>query len=62
MRTILLLLLSLIAIPSTQGTAEAKTDQCKICRDYNAACVKAHSKEACGSELKICLKHCRESK
>jgi len=61
-RTILLLLLSLAAIPSSQAIAQAKTDQCKICRDYNAACVKAHSKEACGSELKVCLKHCRETK
>ena len=61
MRTTLLLL-SLVAIPSPQGIAQAKTDQCKICRDYNAVCAKAHSKEACGSELKICLKHCRETK
>ncbi len=45
-----------------QHAAQAKTDQCKICRDYNAACVKAHSKEACKSELNICLKHCREPK
>ena len=53
----LVLLLALAAFP---GAAHAQTgDKCKICRDYNAACVKAHSKEACKSELNVCLKHCR---
>ncbi len=57
-----LLALAMIAALFAQGAAHAQADKCKICRDYNAACVKAHSKEACKSELNICLKHCRESK
>ncbi len=31
---------------------------CKVCRDYNRACLQAHSKQACKSELEMCLKHC----
>jgi hypothetical protein len=60
MRAILpLVLLGAMLAP---GGAHAKADKCKICRDYHAACIKAHTKEACGSELNICLKHCREPK
>jgi hypothetical protein len=28
-------------------SVHANEDTCKICRDYQAACVKAHTKEAC---------------
>jgi hypothetical protein len=34
-------------------------DDCKICRDYHQACVKAHSQGACKSEYDICMKHCQ---
>jgi hypothetical protein len=60
MRT--LLPLSILVVLLGQSFAQAQADKCKICRDYHSACVKAHTKEACQSELKICLKHCRESK
>jgi hypothetical protein len=60
MRTALLAL-SMLALLG-QPFAQAEADKCKICRDYHSACVKAHTKEACQSELKICLKHCRETK
>jgi hypothetical protein len=53
-----LLVLSTLAVWFGVEAAQAKEDKCKICRDYHAACVKAHTKEACQSELNICLKHC----
>jgi len=34
-------------------------DDCKICREYHQACVKAHSQGACKSEYDICMKHCQ---
>jgi hypothetical protein len=34
-------------------------DNCKICREYHQACVKAHSQAACKSEYDICMKHCQ---
>ena len=44
------------------GTASAETlGSCKVCREYNRACLQAHSKQACKSELDICLKHCKQS-
>lgn len=58
----ILLALAVMAAPFAQGAAHAQGDKCKICRDYNAACVKAHTKEACKSELNICLKHCRDKR
>lgn len=61
MRTILAVL-TVGAAVLAHDAAQAKTDQCKVCRDYNAACTKAHTKEACKSELNICLKHCRDTK
>jgi len=57
-----LLVLSIFAVLPGVESVQAKEDTCKICRDYHAACVKAHTKEACQSELNICLKHCRAPK
>ncbi len=55
-----LLALTMNGGPFAQGDANGQGDKCKICRDYNATCVKAHSKEACKSEFNVCLKHCRD--
>ena len=35
-------------------------DSCKECREYQKACVKAHTQAACKSEYSICMKHCKE--
>jgi hypothetical protein len=35
---------------------------CETCREYNRACLQAHSKQACKSELEMCLKHCGRKK
>ena len=35
-------------------------DNCKDCRDYQRACLKAHTQAACKSEYEICIKHCKE--
>jgi hypothetical protein len=35
---------------------------CKTCGEYDRACRQAHSKEACQSELEMCLKHCSPAK
>jgi hypothetical protein len=55
-----LTLIFLIAVASSSWTTGARAaDDCKICRDYNQACVKAHSAAACKSEYDICIKHCQ---
>ncbi len=35
-------------------------DTCKDCRDFQRACVKAHSQDACKTDYEICMKHCRQ--
>jgi hypothetical protein len=35
-------------------------DSCTECRDFQRACVKAHSQTACKTDYDICMKHCRE--
>ncbi len=45
------------------ATTSAETlGSCKVCRDYHRACLQAHSKQACKSELDVCLKHCERKK
>lgn len=36
-------------------------DSCKECRDFQRACLTAHSKAACKTDYDICIKHCRQS-
>ncbi len=35
-------------------------DSCKDCRDFQRACLKAHSQAACKTDYDICMKHCKE--
>ena len=59
MKVIVILLLVLFAYVSDLIPATA-ADSCKDCRDYQRACVKAHTQAACQSEYDICMKHCRD--
>ncbi len=59
MIVIVIPLLALFAYASDLVPAAA-TDSCKDCRDYQRACVKAHTQAACKSEYDICMKHCRD--
>jgi hypothetical protein len=34
-------------------------DSCKDCRDFQRACLKAHSQAACKTDYDICMKHCK---
>jgi hypothetical protein len=57
MKVIVISLLVLFAYVSDPVEA---ADSCKDCRDYQRACVKAHTQAACKSEYDICMKHCKE--
>jgi hypothetical protein len=47
--------------PAIDTAAAAESlGRCKVCREYNRACLQAHSKQACKSELGMCLKHCKQ--
>jgi hypothetical protein len=58
MRTIAVLLV-LVGSLNTNITARAQqTKDCKACREYQQACVKNHTREACNNEYTICMKYC----
>ena len=45
------------------AASAAAADSCtKDCRDYQRACLKAHSQEACKTDYSICLKMCRKNR
>ena len=51
----------LVPLAYVSGLASVRAaDGCKDCRDYQRACVKAHSQAACKGEYDICMKHCKE--
>ena len=59
MKVIAIALLVLFAYARGLDPVRA-ADSCKDCRDFQRACVKAHSQAACKSEYDICMKHCKE--
>jgi hypothetical protein len=51
--------LVLLVLQSTNTAAWAQqSNDCRACRDFRQACLKAHSKEACNTDYVICMKHC----
>jgi hypothetical protein len=50
-----------LAVLGAAGPVRAQgTNNCKLCADAQRACVKNHSRAACGTEYDICMKHCRK--
>lgn len=58
MKVIVIALLALFAHVSGLVLVQA-ADSCKDCRDFQRACVKAHSQAACKTDYDICMKHCK---
>jgi hypothetical protein len=59
MRTCVGLLLLLAALTTTAAQAQQSND-CKACREFLQACLKAHSSAACNTDYAICMNHCRK--
>jgi hypothetical protein len=52
---------ALITLLGALTPAQAGPDNCsKDCRDYQRACLKAHSQDACKTDYDICIKACRK--
>ena len=52
---------ALILFANVSGLVPVRAaDDCKDCRDFQRACVKAHSQAACKTDYDICVKHCKE--
>ena len=56
------ILLMVFACMGALSVAQAAgSDSCiKDCRDYQQACLKAHSQAACKTDYDICMKACRK--
>jgi hypothetical protein len=52
--------LVLVALGAAGPVRAQGTNTCKLCADAQRACVKNHSRAACGTEYDICMKHCRK--
>jgi hypothetical protein len=37
-----------------------QTNDCKSCREYQQACLKNHTRDACNNEYSICMKYCKK--
>ena len=60
MRAVILLAL-FGCIGAACAAQAAASDSCtKDCRDYQRACLKAHSQDACKIDYDICIKACRK--
>ena len=58
----IVILLVMFGWTGALGAAQAAgADSCtKDCRDFQQACLKAHSQAACKTDYDICMKACRQ--
>jgi hypothetical protein len=57
----LAVLLVLVVSFNTGTVARAQqTNDCKSCREYQQACLKNHTRDACNNEYNICMRYCRK--
>jgi hypothetical protein len=52
--------LALAALAAAGPVSAQRANNCQMCADAQRACVKNHSRAACGTEYGICMKHCRK--
>jgi hypothetical protein len=61
MQAIAVLSVVLVVSFATSTLARAQqTSDCKSCREYQQACLKNHTRDACNNEYNICMKYCRK--
>jgi hypothetical protein len=54
-----LLALAVLGTASASVHAQQSND-CRACREFLQACLKAHSSAACNTDYAICMNHCRK--
>jgi hypothetical protein len=60
MRPIAILLVLFASCSLNADASAQQTNECKLCREVQQACLKNHSKDACNHEYAICMNHCRK--
>jgi hypothetical protein len=55
-------IVSALALSSSVFSAACaqQTNDCKSCREYQQACLKNHTRDACNNEYTICMKYCKK--
>jgi hypothetical protein len=61
MKVVVILLTMFGCMGAVSAAQAAGSDSCaKDCRDFQQACLKAHSQAACKTDYDICMKACRK--
>jgi hypothetical protein len=60
MRWIVILTVLIFSVDTHNAARGQQTSDCKLCREYQQACLKNHTREACNNEYDICMKYCRK--
>jgi hypothetical protein len=60
MRWISILSVLIVSLSADDAARAQQTNDCKLCREYQQACLKNHTREACNNEYDICMKYCRK--
>jgi hypothetical protein len=58
MRAIAILSVLVVSFNASTAARAQQTKDCKSCREYQQACLKNHTRDACNSEYSICMKYC----
>ena len=58
MRSIVILSMLVISLSANTAARAQQTKDCKLCREYQQACLKNHTRDACNNEYNICMKYC----
>jgi hypothetical protein len=56
MRWIAILSMLMFSLSANNTARGQQTSDCKLCREYQQACLKNHTREACNNEYDICMK------
>jgi hypothetical protein len=60
MRTYIGLVVLLAVCGANTSVRAQQSNDCKTCREFLQACLKAHSSAACNTDYAICMNHCRK--
>jgi hypothetical protein len=61
MRTLALIIVTLVSLCVLSNDAVAAADACKVCSDQQRACMKNYAGPTCKSEYQMCMKSCKTS-
>jgi hypothetical protein len=60
MRRVAILSVPILYLAAVVTSQAQQTNDCKLCREYQQACLKNHTRDACNNEYDICMKYCRK--